>query len=642
MPISFNTRYLYIFGVIVYTTFFICIYSPGFQGSFLLDDFANLDKIGKYNGVRNLDTFIKFVGNGIAGPTGRPLSLLSFLLNGTNWPTDPYPFKVTNVILHGLNGFFLFLLSRLLFLSFNLKPQQAFTAALIATSFWLLHPFMVSTVLYVVQRMAMLSAFFSIAGLWLYCKGRLELSNNSRKAYIYMSLGIGLGTLLAILSKENGILLPLLAICIEVCIFKHPNNRAQQLNQYWTWLFLVLPSIGIVALLIRDINPYTFTHPFGNRNFNLPERLLTESRIVTEYLYYLIIPRLSYPGILNENIVISKSLLNPQQTFFCVILISSLLVSTIKLRKRWPFVSLAILFFFAGHVLESTTLGLELYFEHRNYLPAIFLFLPAGYFFVTLKNRLTNGFIIAFLVICPIFTYQLSTLWGNELALTLFWAKQNPSSSRAQRTAALTLENHGNSQAALQLITQAKKNIPENLDLHWHWLILKCQLDGASSEEFSEIKQVSQQLPFNAYHFNILQATISTITSNCIGLNSNHAMELLDILMINPGVIADQRLLFQPHHLKGQIFASNHQPKEALAEYTTVLNLTQNVEHGLVQVGILATNGYYAEALQHLEDIEKILAAQPKQSPTIFNTKLDYPAEIARIKQNLLSAIHSR
>ncbi len=619
----------------------LLIYWPGLTGGFLLDDNSNLRKLGDFNGVRSFETFALFVSNGIAGPTGRPLSLLSFLINGSTWPTDPYPFKVTNVLLHCLSGFFLFLLCRLIFLSFKLKPKQAATAALITTSFWLLHPFFVSTVLYVVQRMAMLSAFFSITGLWLYCKGRLLIAEDFRKGYLLMSLGLVFGTLLAILSKENGVLLPLLAGCIELCIFKHPNSIAKPLNRYWSWIFLVLPSVGVLGLLIRDINPYTFTHPFGNRDFNLPERLLTESRIVTGYLYNLLIPKMSYPGLLYENIEVSRSLWQPLTTFFCTLFFLALFFSALLLRKRFPFFALAVLFFFAGHVLESTTLGLELYFEHRNYLPAIFLFTPVGYYFATQESRLIKGTILAVLVICPIFTHQLSTLWGNDLALTQYWAKQNPTSSRAQLTAALSLEKKGYQIAALELMSQAKTTIPESLDLQWHWLMLKCRLQGVSNDEFSEIKKVSGEIPFKIHQFNMLQATVETLLNpQCKGANSDNALELLDILQSNPALINDQRRLFQPHHLKGLVFAVTHRPKEALAEYKTVLGLTQNIEHGLVQVGVLASNGFYPEALEHLGDVEKILATQPPAN-TLFSTKLNYPAEIKRLRLNLITDIKS-
>jgi tetratricopeptide (TPR) repeat protein len=47
-----------------------------------------------------------------------------------------------------------------------------------------------------------------------------------------------------------------------------------------------------------------------------------------------------------------------------------------QVRKR-PFLGFAILFFMINHLLESSILGLELLFEHRNYLPSLFLFVPA-------------------------------------------------------------------------------------------------------------------------------------------------------------------------------------------------------------------------------------------------------------------------
>jgi protein O-mannosyl-transferase len=629
-------------------TVFICliIYSPGLTGGFIFDDFANLSKLGDYNGVRNLETFLLFVTNGFAGPTGRPISLLSFLLNDTTWPTDSYPFKLTNLLLHCLTGIFLFFLCRLIFLSLKLEPKKAALAALIATSFWLLHPFFVSTVLYVVQRMAMLSAFFSIVGLWLYCKGRLMvtdggiLEQQNRKAYIFLSLTLGLCTILAILSKENGVLLPLLVACLELCVFRHPNSIAKPLNRSWTYAFLVFPSLLIVGYLFHAINPDTFIHPFGNRNFNLPERLFTETRIVTGYLYSLIFPKLSYPGLFYENIEVSKNLWQPITTLLCVLLVVSLISSALLSRKRFPFFSLAVLFFFAGHLLESTTLGLELYFEHRNYLPAIFLFMPAGFYFVNHENRLIKGLIIILLTICPIFTYQLSTLWGNNLALNLYWAKQNPTSSRAQIAAALALEGEKKQYAALELLRQAQTNVPNSLDLYWYWLKLKCLVQGVTPEEFDQVKRASGKIPFRIHQYNMLQATISSMLNpECKGLNSENALELLDILLTNPGLDADQRRLFQPHHVKGLVYASTKRPVDALAEYETVLKMTQNIEHGMVQVGILASNGFYQEALTHLNAVEAVLKTQPALKQGFLKTKLDFSNEITRIRSTLQNDI---
>src|SRR5690348_4046644 len=79
-------------------------YRPGLSGAFLFDDLGSLPKLGATGPVDNWATFWRYITSGAADPTGRPLALLSFLVDARNWPADPYPFKVTNVVLHLING----------------------------------------------------------------------------------------------------------------------------------------------------------------------------------------------------------------------------------------------------------------------------------------------------------------------------------------------------------------------------------------------------------------------------------------------------------------------------------------------------------------------------------------------------------
>jgi hypothetical protein len=79
-------------------------YHPGLSGDFLFDDFANLPSIGATGPVDNWATFWRYITSGDADPTGRPLTLLTFLIDARNWPANPYPFKFTNVVLHLING----------------------------------------------------------------------------------------------------------------------------------------------------------------------------------------------------------------------------------------------------------------------------------------------------------------------------------------------------------------------------------------------------------------------------------------------------------------------------------------------------------------------------------------------------------
>ena len=147
---------------------------PGLRGGFLFDDFANLLTLGATGPIDHWPTFWRYITSGTADPTGRPLTLLSFLLDARNWPADPYPFKRTSLILHLLNGALLAALLRQLGLTaFGRVAQRRIEmAAVLGAAFWLLHPLFVSTTLYIVQREAMLPATFTLLGLLVWLRGR--------------------------------------------------------------------------------------------------------------------------------------------------------------------------------------------------------------------------------------------------------------------------------------------------------------------------------------------------------------------------------------------------------------------------------------------------------------------------------------
>src|SRR5690606_27053183 len=118
-----------------------------------------------------------------------------------------------------------------------------------------------------------------------YFIGRSYIDLHKFRAYVLMSISIGLGTVLATLSKENGALLPFLILVIEYC---NPNKIQKPVWQ-WRSLFLWLPSLAIVIALMIEIN--LSDRPWANRDFNQTERLLTEARVVVSYLIQLYIPR---------------------------------------------------------------------------------------------------------------------------------------------------------------------------------------------------------------------------------------------------------------------------------------------------------------------------------------------------------------
>ena len=102
--------------------------------------------------------------------------------------------------------------------------------------------------------------------------------------------------------------------------------------------------------------------------------------------------------------------------------------------------SFAVLFFFLNHAIESSIIPLELIFEHRNYLPSMFLFVPAAAGFKRLLDlyRLKQPAIFRFLVafgVCLVIatgwgTYIRNIDWESEASL---WEDARAKAPRAGR-----------------------------------------------------------------------------------------------------------------------------------------------------------------------------------------------------------------
>ncbi len=610
-------------------------YWPGLAGGFLFDDFANLDALGKYGTVDDLQSFLDYVFGGGAGPGGRPLALLSFLIDDNAWPSEPWQFKYTNLLLHLLNGVLLFwvLLKILVYrATTNNERSTAPWIALLACGLWLLHPFLVSTTLFVVQRMAMLAALFSLLGLLAYVHGRTLLQFHPRRAYTWMTAGVALGTILATLSKENGALLPLLILVLEYSALKNANANAARPNLTWRLIFLWLPVVAISAYIFYKLP--NLLSGYGIRSFSMGERLLTEGRILVEYLYHLFLPHPYTRGLFHDSYAASTGLLTPPSTLWSWIVLLALILGSFLARHRYPLWALAFLFFFAGHLLESTIVPLELYFEHRNYLPAIFLFLPIAHGIARLgekKKPLSIAVAACLTVYVALTTVQRADLWGHPDELILLWAEKNPSSPRAQRSAAIALDHMGRTDLALARLEQAIQDIPDNLPLRLHHLIVKSLYTGVHREELNRTHTLVRELPYDFRNFKLLQAFVDVvILKRARGITPDDAHQLLDSLAENPTAQAYAGPRRQLYHLHGVLYATQNRSAKALESFDKALEIMRDVEAGLLQVAILASHKMYAEALDHLSTTQDILRSTSKSQ--LKHPQTFYESEMTRLE----------
>ncbi|QQS55634.1 MAG: tetratricopeptide repeat protein [Candidatus Competibacteraceae bacterium] len=611
----------------------VLVYEPGFTGPFLFDDFPNLEKIGAFGPIENWELFRAYLSSGFAGPSGRPISLLSFLINANDWPADPASFKYTNLLIHLLIGVILFPTIRGLLYAIGRSPRETDWIALIATTLWLLNPFLVSTTLYVVQRMTQLAALFSILGIWGYLQGRLWLPTRPYLGYATLSLSVGLGTVLAVFSKENGALLPLLILTIEFALRFHWTTSGP--NWRWTALFLGLPALTIIVYLIMRLPG--LEHQIPTRNFSLAERLLTESRILWDYLFHLFIPHIQTQGLYHDGTVISTGFSTPWTTLPALLGILALGIGGWLARCQWPLLSLAILFFLVGQLLESTTIALELYFEHRNYLPAIFLFLPIAAGIMRLRNRIQPALVacIAFALIgsYAMVTWQRARLWSDENQLMLVWAETNPRSPRAQNSAVQTLLRLGQPDRAIAHLEQALREIPDSALLASSYLSLKADIGILSTDEFAERGDRLRRQPFDAQMLVALKYLVDTFNTRA-PLPEHTAIMMALLAGIRDDLQGRVPVAHRyTYYLQGLLLSGQGDGEGAYHYLSEALSHYQRVETALHFVSMLATHGHFQQALDMLEQSRHILETQPDS--TLDRKRGTYEREIARLEKTL-------
>ena len=636
-----NKRSLPFFCFLLVILLTLFIYSFGLNTGFLFDDYPNLGEMVKYGDMHQWDNVRRFVSNGIAGPTGRPIALLTFVPQAEAWIAgNAFPFKVVNLIIHVCCGLLLYWVICLLLSAYGEKKQQKIAwIAFLATSFWILHPLMLSTTLYVIQRMAQLPLLFSLMALVGYFKGRDLLQIKPYAAYAIMTISIGLGTILATLSKENGALLPLLVLVIEFC---NPNKVNQPIWQ-WRAFCLWLPSLAIVAILLRyiDLSP----DPWSNRNFNQIERLLTEARVIVNYLVQLFIPRIEGYGFFQDGYLISKSWLSPATTLYSIVFLTVLLLSAILLKKKYPLFALAILFFFAAHLMESTFIGLELYFEHRNYVAAIFLFLPLAVGLYTLTKEikpsvvaLVSVLILAFLAAM---TWQRAVLWSNSDKLMLYWAQNSPDSPRAQSMIADVMAKGQHYKEADDIVKKALIKRPESGLLGLQLLLQKIQAGTVNHQDFifAQKRVVNQRAD--------IQAAIATrdlmlnVLDNpeLIAEYGNDLIVLLNTMLDNQSYVRIKDFKGYVIYLKGRISLSQNKPDVAYQYFRQAVSILDDVDEGLNMVIILGNTGYLPQALELLDTTEKIYQQQPISS--LKRDQSYYDKTIKQTRHDMLTDLHA-
>ena len=335
------------------------------------------------------------------------------------------------------------------------------------------------------------------------------------------------------------------------------------------------------------------------------ERVLTEARILMDYLRHWFVPDLYTAGIFQDHFVKSTGWLSPVTTLLSMIVHVVTISAAFVYRRKLPLLALAVLFFYASHVLESTLIKLELYYEHRNYLATVFLILPvAALLFEKLDRRAfaLSGIVIALLLTG--FTRYSATLWSSYPTMLTAAAQKAPTSVRAQTRYATFLFDKAEYQASLEVIDRAIGTIPGNhADLLLNRLYMLCRLNILDQQEFEKTAPLLSTMRFQPGLFRLYYLFVAGVADgHCPGLpvealRSTFVGQLEVPLNRDP----DSMRYSQLHYLLGYIDIAVGEPERAESLFDETLRVEPRADTALRMAKDFAARAYLDRALDFSE-----------------------------------------
>lgn len=597
-------------------TLMLCllVYASGLRGPFLFDDLPNFSVITTWMAGRgSVGDAIWGTGSGLLH---RPLSMLTFTLDASIAGLRPGHMKLVNLVLHCGIGIVVYQLLSLLFRRQEWQGMQAAWIGALGAALWLLHPLQLSTVLYVVQRMAQLGALFVLLGVWLYVRTRQRMSEGPIEPAQLLQAALlwGLFFLLGIFSKENAAILPLLCLAYEG-VFRAQLERQHRGVLWFNALVGVVPILLGVTLLL--VMPDRFLAGYESRHFNLWQRLWTQSAVLVDYLQQILWPQTARMGLYFDDFPLINNGLAGAWPYITILLAIS--VFAWWMRRREPVVLFGWLFFLIAHSVESSLLPLELYFEHRNYLPMVGIVLMVlGTALWVLRRASAEGHsaprwlaplaVVVVLVLAGL-TGQKALTWRSLDAIAAEGYAQHPNSLRASLDALNSaLTQNRLSEAANIMQNLADSANPNNRVVGALGRVSVACIDGGkSSDELQQqaMDRLSDRITLGSYQAFSMLARISS-DKQCQGADAQFVIAVIEQALSKAESQPDRaEPKWRLRHSLSLLLARQGRVEEAIAQSQLAWNQrSADTGVGSVLVQLHLAAGNREAATQVLQEIE--------------------------------------
>jgi tetratricopeptide (TPR) repeat protein len=624
-----NLSVIKIFSIVLlFVAMVALIYSNILEAPFVLDDTI---RIQDNPHIRITNLSIKEIvkaGWNKASASTRPIGNITFALNYYFHQYNLKGYHIVNIVVHTCAGFFLFLFIKTTLSIFPLRSKynNPVLIALFATLIWLVHPVQTQSVTYIVQRLNSLAAMFYVLSFWLYVKGRLSQKQNFRELkpdkiakikaqpikgntkpptpdprppipYYYLWFaGSVLAWILALGCKQNAAMLPFFIVLYEWYFFQDLDKKWFKRHlKYVLGVFVLFLFISIIFLGFSPWKKISNIGDYAKKEFTIKERALTQPRVVIYYLSIIILP---HPSRLNldYDFPLSHSLIDPITTLLSLCIIVGLLGLAIYMAKKERVLSFCILWFLGNLVIESSLIPLAIIFEHRLYLPSMFVCLMVVIWIFRLLNQKWLGvaLLCAVALLFSFWTYARNRVWADRVALWEDCVEKSPNKARPHFGLGRALAAQSRLSEAIDQYFEALRINPDDPDT-------KNNIGNVLSKQGKEneaIHYFSEALRIDPKHLLANYNLGSALAEQ--GKNDEAKKYLSEALRLNPNY-------GQAHNNLGNVLVVEKKIEQAISHFNRAIQLDPDNEEAHSNLGnALFSQGKVKEAVGHYTEALRI------------------------------------
>lgn len=424
---------LILVGIIIATGL---IYSTSLKGDFLsYDDTDNIvgNMLIRDLSPGSLPSFFKSTSLYMYSP----VTFLSYALDYKLSGMDAFYFRLTNLFLHLLNVWLVFLMGIRLFR----RPDLS----LIMAALFALSPVNVDTVAWISARSNILATLFFLLTLIFY------LNYVKKQNYLYYSLSV-LTFLFSLFSKSAGVMLPFTLLLLDYLLSRKLNARL--LLEKIPYFVMAL-LFGLIAIWFRTDTGTTQTTIL----YTLPDRFFLVCYSLLNYLVISIVP-FHLSEVYGYPLKTGGAL--PLLYYMAPFLISGIVILILRMKSIRREMIFGLLFFLLNIIITQVVILEDSFRANRYaYMPFLGLFycyIIAADTFFQRNPAIKKYALIPFLILIVIYgsmTFQRSLVWKNTLVLFNHAIRQSPDAAFAYNNRGIAKFSMGNIDGALTDYNQA-------------------------------------------------------------------------------------------------------------------------------------------------------------------------------------------